>query len=228
MLKSPRSKIESRSSPHLENSENSQREEKNGNKLEPKRKKTVHKPDSRQQSKEDFFSSASKIEEDEELNSRSFKSGLSGIGEEEKVEGQKLSRRNSKMSGISEEGGDSILDRGSFGTFSRQNSGNSLGDEELENLGNDEGKTKLECPKSTMGKIFFILFFPTFFIFWLTMPDIKKNPDISKVMLISILMFFFSAIFGYFVYQLEASLILAWELKTEMVGLFNGFLLSIG
>lgn len=178
---------------------------------------------------EEYFNNPIK-EEDEELNSRSmrgseFKSQKSSKSEIE------ISRKNSRKSGEgSVFGGDSI-DGGDMknGSFSRHDSGASSKDSiDFDVTRQVSSRSKLECPKSTIGKIFFIIFFPTFFIFWLTMPNIKVNPNISKVMLISILMFFFSAIFGYLIYQLEANIILAWQLKTEIVGLINGFLLSIG
>lgn len=174
-------------------------------------------------------------EMDEEKSSR--RSKKSRMGSKSKSKGSNgspskgnsggdLSRKDSRRSEFSE-GNDSFNRSNSFGSFKRHNSGISE-DFDFDNVDKKSKWKKFEFPKSTMGRIFFILFFPTFFVLWLMMPDIKTKPDVSKVMLISILMFIFSAIFGYFVYQLEANIILAWELKTEIVGLANGFLLSIG
>lgn len=180
------------------------------------------------------------MEEDEEMNSRrSRKSKVANSGRSKgsgksrkspsKGSGGDYSRKNSRRSEFSD-GDDSFNRSNSIGgsSFKRYNSGNSDGDFDFDSTSKNNKWKKLEFPKSTLGRIFFILFFPTFFVLWIMMPDIKNKPDVSKVMLISILMFIFSAIFGYFVYQLEANLILAWELKTEIVGLANGFLLSIG
>ena len=134
-----------------------------------------------------------------------------------------MSRQNSRLSRSSE------LDPENSMVFKRHDSGNS----ENEFAGFDEKKklkngNKLRCPEGTLNKILFVIFFPIYFVLWLFMPDVKREPNFSKVLLSSILIFMFSLILGYFYYTFQSDLVLAWEVKPEVVGVFNGFLLNMG
>ena len=59
------------------------------------------------------------------------------------------------------------------------------------------------------------------------MPNIKKKPDLSKVLLSSMLIIVFSLIFCYLIYKLEYLLILSFGLKVHFVGMVNGIFFSV-
>ena len=132
--------------------------------------------------------------------------------------------RNSSMSNYS----DDSLTQGRSMTFKRHDSGNSQGDDDLIDFKSTSQRSKFAMPDGCMASFVFILFLPTYFLFWLTMPDIKRKPDLSKVLLASILIFIFSFTLGYFIYDLQVDIVLTWGIKAEIVGIFNGGVLSLG
>ena len=146
-------------------------------------------------------------------------------GDEEetsKLSKSSFSRSQSEMSKKSKNFSD---DEGSqFGSFKRHASGNS--DIDLDFETGSKGN-KFEFPKGILKKIMFTIFLPTHLIYWMLMPDIKRKPDISKVMLSSILIFLFSVGFAFLIFQLEVYILLATSMKMEFLGLMNGFLFGL-
>ena len=97
---------------------------------------------------------------------------------------------------------------------------------------NDEqsGPTKTQyfpnIPDGKFNKVFFFTFYPTIYLLWLVMPDIKLKPDFSKILLSSFQIIIFSLGFCYLIYKVEYMLIIAFSLKVHFVGFINGILFS--
>lgn len=146
--------------------------------------------------------------------------------DEEDEEMSKLSRSSYSKSNLSmsrntsNDGSDS--ENPQFRTFKRHASGDSEEDLEFQPAGN-----KFKWPDGVIKKILFTIFLPTHFIYWLLMPEIKSKPDISKVMLCSILIFLFSIGFSYLIFRLEVYILLASNMKMEFFGLMNGLYFGI-
>lgn len=81
-------------------------------------------------------------------------------------------------------------------------------------------------PNTIPQKIIFVIFFPTYAILYLLMPNIHKKPDVSKILLSSILIILFSFLFCYLIYRIEFMLILVYKVKVHLIGLLNGILFS--
>ena len=81
-------------------------------------------------------------------------------------------------------------------------------------------------PKGKINKFVFFVFFPTIYLLWLLMPDIKSKPTFSKILLSSFQILVFSFGICYPIYRLEFMLIIAFGLKVHLVGLINGLLFS--
>jgi hypothetical protein len=113
-------------------------------------------------------------------------------------------------------------DNPTFGAFRRHESGDEMDELEFEQKAN-----KFKWPEGTVKKILFTIFLPTHFLLWLTMPEIKRKPDISKVLLSSILIFLFSVGFAFAVFMLEVHILMATNMKMEFIGLINGVLFGI-
>lgn len=82
-------------------------------------------------------------------------------------------------------------------------------------------------PSGTWNRVVFVIFSPTIILLHTLMPNIKKKPDMSKVLLSSLLIIVFSFGFCYLIYKLEYILILSFDLKVHFIGMINGVFFSL-
>lgn len=107
-----------------------------------------------------------------------------------------------------------------FKSFKRHESGDE--EDDMEFISANKNNGKFRWPEGVMKKILFTIFLPTHFLYWLLIPQIKIKPDISKVLLSSILIFLFSIGFSFLIFQLEVYVLMATTMKMEFFGLMNG------
>ena len=155
--------------------------------------------------------------------SKGSKMSRSKIDEEDE-ETSKLSKSSLNQSSFSQSRNFSQDgDRMGFGAFKRHESGDEDDDLDFQT----EKPNKFKWPEGVFKKILFTLFLPTHFLYWFLMPNIKRRPDISKVLLSSILVILFSIGFAFAIFRLEVYILLATNMKMEFLGLINGFLFGI-
>jgi len=88
-------------------------------------------------------------------------------------------------------------------------------------------KNDLPWPETTLKRIFFIIFFPTHVIFWLCFPNIRRKPEMSKVIITCIFTCIVTIFIVFGIMQLEVYIARALNLKLHILGLINGILFGI-
>lgn len=112
-------------------------------------------------------------------------------------------------------------------TFKRKDSGNDQGTDGISQQNLDDKKVVFPWPDTLAKRIFFIIFFPTHIILWLCFPDTKRNPQMSKIILTCIYTVFVSLMMIYGIVRLEVYIGTALNLKTHIIGLFNGVMFGV-
>lgn len=110
--------------------------------------------------------------------------------------------------------------------FKRHDSGDSDADDGLADQKLKE-KSDFPWPETTLKKIFFVIFFPTHVIFWLCFPNIRRKPEMSKVIITCILTCIVTIFIVFGIMQLEVYIARALTLKLHILGLINGILFGI-
>lgn len=88
-------------------------------------------------------------------------------------------------------------------------------------------KSDFPWPETTFKRIFFIAFFPTHVLFWLCFPNIRRKPEMSKVIISCIFTCLVTILICFGIMQLEVYIARALTLKLHILGLINAILFGI-
>lgn len=85
----------------------------------------------------------------------------------------------------------------------------------------------LDWPNTIMGRIVYVIFYPFYLLYWLTMPNILKNPEIIKVLIGILFSFIYFIGFAFVLTSIQQDLIFNFKIKPQILAVFNSIFYSL-
>jgi hypothetical protein len=85
----------------------------------------------------------------------------------------------------------------------------------------------LDWPQSFMARVVYIIFFPFYVLYWLTMPNILRKPEIIKVLIGILFSFLYFIGFAYVLTSIQQDLVFNFKIKPQILAMFNSMFYSL-
>ena len=85
----------------------------------------------------------------------------------------------------------------------------------------------LDWPSTFVGRVVYVIFYPYYVLYWLTMPNILKNPEIIKVLIGILFSFLYFIGFAFVLTSVQQDLIFNFRIKPQILAMFNSIFYSL-
>lgn len=141
-----------------------------------------------------------------------------------------------KVEAGEEEHADSKSEKSSFSSTSNkgalhQDNKSSKGWTDLEKnekkRASHQKKTILTWPTGWLDRVLYVVFFPFYLVYYLTMPNIFVEPEIIKTILGILISFGYFILFAFLLNQLQFDLTYGWKIKPHLLAIFASFFYTL-